>query len=183
MVKDMERSGNTKFYLRLSFYTIIGMLIYVGLVIYLFNNNMMLRNRANIYVSIVVIVLVAFSIFQNIIIKNKNNNIKLAICLTLLVIIFGATVFGNNIIISKYLEKEIVETYDGEKYIVKTMEGEKYYYKIYSNYLKSTKAKFSIRIKNIDEGGYIYEMRTITVFDDKGQIVEVKTEGDTKVVS
>lgn len=183
MVKDMEQSGNTKFYLRLSFYTIIGMLAYVALIIYLFNNNLMLRNMVNIQVSIILLVLIGFSIFQNIIIKNKNNNIKLAVCLTLLVIIFGATAFGNNVIITKYLEKETIEEYNGEKYITKKIDNETYYYKIYSNLLKAKLASFSISKKEVPEDGYTYEFVTRTVYNDKGQIVEVITEGDTKVVS
>ena len=183
MVKDMEQNGSTKFYLRLSFYTIIGMFIYIGLVLYLFNNNMMLRNKANIFLSIILIILVGFSLFQNIIIKNKNNNIKLAICLMILIIVFGITAYSNNIIINKYLEKETIEKYKGEKYITYKLNNETYYYKIYSDYLRSKQALFSVSRKEIKEEGYTYVIDTITVFDDKGQIVEVKTEGDTKVVS
>jgi hypothetical protein len=179
MVMVMESNGSTKFYLRLSFYTIIGMLVYVGLVLYLFNSNMMLRNDVNINISIILLIMIGFSIFQNIVIKNKNNNIKLAICLTLLVIFFGATAYSNNLIIKTYLSNEEVETYNGEQYIVTKINEEKYYYKIYSPFLKSKQANFSISKKVIDDN---YEISTITYFDDKGQIKEVRTEGETKEV-
>ena len=179
MVTDMESSGSTRFYLRLSFYTILGMLVYVGLVLYLFNHNMMLRNSANINISIILIILVGFSIFQNIVIKNKNNNIKLAVCLTLLVIFFGATAYSNNMVIKTYLANEEVETYNGEQYIIKKINDDTYYYKIYSKYLKSKQAQFSISKKVVDDN---YQFLTITYFDDKGQIKEVKTEGETREV-
>ena len=47
----MEQNGKNRFYLRLSFYTIICTAIYVALVIYMYSHNMLLRNRPNIIIS------------------------------------------------------------------------------------------------------------------------------------
>ena len=110
-------------------------------------------------------------------------NLKIHTFVAILVIVFGITAYSNNIIINKYLEKETIEEYKGEKYITYKLNNETYYYKIYSDYLRSKQALFSVSRKEIKEEGYTYVIDTITVFDDKGQIVEVKTEGDTKVVS
>ena len=176
----MEQNGKSKFYLKLSFYTILGMLIYVALVLYLFSHDMILRNRANINISIILLVMIAFSFFQNIIIKNKDNNIKLVIALAVLVVIFGATAYSNNIIINKYLEKEAIEIVDGNEYVTKKIGEDTYYYKVYSGYIKATKPGFSISNKVIDDGDYKYEYVTKTIYDNKGQIVEIRTEGDTK---
>ena len=179
MVMDMESNGKNKFYLRLSFYTILFMLVYVILVFYLYNNNMMLRNKPNILISFIILSLIVFSIFQFIVGKFKNNNIKLVLGIGVVIFITCMLAFTNNIIIDKYLDKEVIEDYNGNQYLIKEYGDDKYYYNIYSEFIKSRYASFSINEKELIDGDYKYVIKTITTYNEKGQISNIKTEGGT----
>lgn len=177
MVMDMELSGKNKIYLRLSFYTILFMLVYVILTFYLYSNNIMLRNKPNILISFIIVALIVFSLFQSVITKFKNSNIKLIIGIVIIFGITGMMAFTNNYIINKYLDKEVVENYNGDNYIVKIIGDDKYYYKVYSDFLKSKYASFSIEEKEIQDGDIKYVYKTVTSYNEKGQISDIKTEG------
>lgn len=177
MVMDMELNGKNKLYLRLSFYTILFMLVYVILTFYLYSNNMMLRNKPNILISFIIIALVVFSIFQKIVTRFKNSNVKLALGIIIVFCITGMMAFTNNFIINKYLDKEVVEEYKGDSYIVKMIGDDKYYYKVYSDFIKSKYASFSIDEKELNDEDIKYVIKTITYYNDKGQISNIKTEG------
>ena len=177
----MEQNGKNRFYLRLSFYTIICTAIYVALVIYMYSHNMLLRNRPNIIISFIIIILVGFSIFQNIVTKTKGNNIKMIILAVLFVLVFAITNLGNKYIIDNVLSKEVIKEFGGENYIVMKKESEEYYFKIYSDYVRGSIPKYSISYNTIYDGEVKYVTTTVVEFSDNGSVIN--TVSDSKIES
>ena len=177
----MEQNGKNKFYLRLSFYTIICTVIYAALVIFMYSHNMLLRNKPNIIISFIILILVGFSIFQNIVTKTKGNNIKMIILAVLFVLVFAITNLGNKYIIDNMLSKEVIKEFGGEKYIVMQKETEEYYFKIYSDYVRGSIPKYSISHNIIYDKEVKYITTTVVEFSDNGSVIN--TTSDSRVES
>ena len=176
----MEQNGKSKFYLRLSFYTIICTIVYAVLVIFLFSRHVLLRNKVNIIISFIIIILVGFSIFQNIVTKAKGNNIKLIIMLLLFIMIFGLTGLGNKLFIDNFLSKEEIKEYNGEQYIVIPKGSETYYFEIYSDYIRSSVPKYSISEHPFEDGDLKYVSLTVVEFDGNGNVINTNTDTTIK---
>ena len=177
----MEQNGKNKFYLRLSFYTIICTVIYAALVIFMYSHHMLLRNRPNIIISFIILIFVGLSIFQNIVTKTKGNNIKMIILAILFVLVFAVTNLGNKYIIDNMLSKEVIKEYGGEKYIVMKKESEEYYFKIYSDYVRGSIPKYSLSYNTLTDGDVKYITTTIVEFSDNGSVLN--TVSDSKIES
>ena len=176
----MEQSGKNKFYLRLSFYTIICTIVYAILVIYLYSNHLLLRTRVNIVISFLIIILVGFSVFQNIITKTKGNA-KLIAVLIIFLLIFGTTVLSNKYVIDNYLSREDIKEYKGEKYITVQKNNETYYFVIYSDLIRASVPKYSVSEKVFEDGDVRYITSTIVEFDKNGSVKS--TNSDTRTES
>ncbi len=175
----MEQNGKSKFYLRLSFYTILCTIVYAILVIFLFSRHILLRNKVNIIISFIIIVLVGFSIFQNIVTKSKGNNLKLIIMILLFVMIFGLTGVGNKLFIDHFVSDEIIKKYRGDEYIVVEKGSEEYYFRIYSDLIRSSIPKYSISEHSFEDDGVKYVTSTVVEFDNNGSVAN--TSSDTNV--
>jgi len=146
----------------------------------MYSKNLLLRNKVNIIISFIIIILIGFSIFQNIVLKTKGNNIKLVIMLLLFLIIFGLTGIGNKYIIDNLLSKEKIKKYNNEEYIVVEKGSEEYYFKIYSDYIKASKPKYSISETVFKDGDIEYRTKTIVEFDNKGNVINTTSESDVE---
>ena len=176
----MEQSGKNKFYLRLSFYTILCTIIYAVLVIFLYSNHLLLRNRVNIIISFIIIILVSFSIFQSVVTKIKGNKVKLIVTIIVFLIIFASTLLGNKYIIDNYLSKEDLKEYNGEQYLIMQKDKETYYYKIYSDFLRGSAPKYSMSEMSFVDGDVKYIATTIVEFDKNGSVLKTTTDSRTE---
>ena len=177
----MAQNGKNKLYFRLSFYTIICTLVYAVLVVYLSSNHMLLRNKVNIIISFIIIILVAVSIFQNIVTKTKGNSIKLIIMAIIFLLAFSLTSLGNKYIIDNFLVKEDIREYNGEKYIIAQKGNETYYFKLYSEYVRSSVPKYSMSEMTFEDDGVKYITTNIVEFDRNGSLIN--TTSDTRTES
>ena len=66
---------------------------------------------------------------------------------------------------------------DYKKLLESYKDTDEYYYNVYSDFLKSRYADFSINEKELVDGDIKYVIKTITTYNDKGQISDIKTEG------